>query len=129
MKMKVTKRGILGASAAAVAALTLNLTAPASPAQAAFNGCPYPYVCVWNNMAGEGAPVAMYRDITDYFQSVAPRSPFSVLNTRHDDVVYVRTVSGSNQTTVCLTSDAEIYNVMSGTTTITGIRISDNSHC
>ncbi|GAA2626422.1 hypothetical protein [Streptomyces vastus] len=103
---------------------TGGLIAGAAPAAAAPSGaqatCPYPYACIIKN----GSIIGRFRDVTSGWQNLPsrPRGPLQVVNTRNDDVVYIRYSSGS---TACITPNT----TWSTSSTLTGIRISSSSTC
>ncbi|MFY4719742.1 hypothetical protein [Streptomyces sp. LaBMicrA B280] len=121
-------RKLAGTALAALSALPLSLAGGVQPASADTRGsCPYPYVCVYSNNSASGSPSAMYRDITSNYQTVTPRDPFSIINTRNDDTVYVLYVYGGQITSDCLAPNGGFYSTSN--TTIAGIRIDDRSYC
>ncbi|WP_030902668.1 hypothetical protein [Streptomyces sp. NRRL F-5126] len=66
-----------------------------SASAAARPACPYPYVCFYNGNTMTGR----FKD-TGYWQTLgASRSAKGAMNTRHDDVAYVRF---SNHKTICM---------------------------
>ncbi|MEU4170799.1 hypothetical protein AB0F46_28460 [Streptomyces sp. NPDC026665] len=108
----------------AVAAATM-AGAPAANAEPVQHGCAYPYVCFYVNRAAvnAGHPAAKFQVVTSGFQDVTSRDGYIVLNTRNDDVAYLR----SNAGTLCLGPNTTT--VMSAGITIDGIRISSSSTC
>ncbi|MFD4790171.1 hypothetical protein ACFWN1_24580 [Streptomyces sp. NPDC058459] len=120
-------RRTAGIAGALVAVVTMSVTgASAAPAEGPTNGCPYPYVCFYVDQRAwdAGTPITRYRDITSSYQTVKSRPHYYVLNTRNDDVAYLRLQDGSS---ICLppnfsTSFTNAYSV-------TGIRISSSSTC
>ncbi|MER6788446.1 hypothetical protein ABT330_28195 [Streptomyces sp. NPDC000658] len=125
MKSLIRKAAALAGASVAVA--TLSATgASAAQAESPTNGCPYPYVCfyvdehAWN----AGTPIAKYRDVTSSYQTVRSRPHYHVLNTRNDDVAYLRLQDGSS---ICLPPNHET--VFSNAYSVTGIRISSSSTC
>ncbi|MGV9989505.1 hypothetical protein [Streptomyces sp. NPDC003374] len=110
---------------AAVAAMSLS-GASAAHAEGSTQGCPYPYVCFYvdNDALLAGRPISMYRDVTSGYQPVTPRPHYGVLNTRNDDVVYLRLQGGGS---VCLGPNSQT--VFANAVTVNGIRISSSSKC
>ncbi|MFB6842333.1 peptidase inhibitor family I36 protein [Streptomyces sp. NPDC056361] len=85
-------------------------------------GCPYPYVCVYEGYHWDGKIVAMFKDVTSYYQYTTPRTFYSVVNTRNDDTVWVQHSGGSP---FCIQPNMQ----GGGGDTITGIRISSSASC
>jgi len=87
--------------AAAVAAV--GVVVAAEPAAAAGAVCPYPYVCFYSGHVGEGPSTinGKFKVVTSGFQSITGSSRYSdsIVNTRHDDVAYVRFTDGK---VICL---------------------------
>ncbi|MEU6106855.1 hypothetical protein ACWEJ7_21300 [Streptomyces albidoflavus] len=104
--------GLLAASAG---------TAAAAPAA---DTCPYPYVCLFK----DGVRIGQFQDVTSGYQNLPSRptgtesSKIHVVNTRNDDVAYIRWSGGS---TACLPPKYDTY----FTGTLTGIRISSSATC
>ncbi|MFG2576931.1 hypothetical protein [Streptomyces sp. NPDC048481] len=125
MKSLVRKAAALAGASMAVATLSV-ANASAAHAEGSTNGCPYPYVCfyvdehAWN----AGTPITKYRDVTSSYQTVRSRPHYHVLNTRNDDVAYLRLQDGSS---ICLAPNTET--VFSNAYSVTGIRISSSSTC
>ncbi|MFI2671626.1 hypothetical protein ACWHAO_21155 [Streptomyces albidoflavus] len=112
-------------AAGAVAGLLAASVGPAAAAPApAADTCPYPYVCLFKN----GVRIGQFQDVTTGYQALPSRptgtaaSPLHVINTRNDDVAYLRWSTGS---TVCLPPKTE--NPVIGT--LTDIRISSSATC
>jgi hypothetical protein len=82
-------------------------------------------VCIWGYSQATGAPAAMYRDITSYYQYTTPRNPFSVVNARNDDTVHLHIDYGDGDTVCCLNPNESVGSIG----TITGIRIDARSSC
>lgn len=112
---------ILTAAAAAFVGLG------ATPAAADdFDGCPYPYVCLYNHWDTFGLYFYRYQVVTDYYQVPPVRTgSFTVANSRNDDVVHVRWKNGAGTHVNCLPPNRAMQN--SGT--ITGIMIRPESTC
>ncbi|MDX3527224.1 hypothetical protein P1P75_12405 [Streptomyces sp. ID05-39B] len=100
--------------------------ASAAPAESPTQGCPYPYVCFYvdNNALLAGTPISKYRDVTSSYQAVTPRPHYGVLNTRNDDVVYLRLQSGGS---ICLGPNTQT--VFTNSYRVNGIKISSSSTC
>ncbi|WP_254407503.1 hypothetical protein [Streptomyces sp. GMY02] len=98
---------------------------PTTTATAAQSGttatCSYPYVCFIKN----GTIIGRFQDVTSYWQALPskPQAPLSVVNTRHDDVAYIRWTTGA---TACLPPQST-FNVTGGT--LDAVRISSSSTC
>lgn len=117
------KRLRAGVTTLAVAgALLTGTTVAASAADRETTAtCEYPYVCFIKN----GNIIGHFQDVTSGWQALPskPTAPITVVNTRHDDVAYIRWVGG---TTACL--------VPQSTFTVTGgqldaVRISSSATC
>ncbi|MFG2716275.1 hypothetical protein ACGFX2_37955 [Streptomyces goshikiensis] len=74
----------------------------------------------WN----AGTPIAKYRDVTSSYQAVRPRPHYRVVNTRNDDVAYLRLQDG---TSICLPPNFDT--VFANAYSVTGIKISSRSTC
>ncbi|GAA3099747.1 hypothetical protein [Streptomyces echinatus] len=110
-----------------VAAATMSVTgASAAHAEPPTQGCPYPYVCFYvdNDALLAGRPISKYKDVTSGYQAVTPRPHYGVLNTRNDDVVYLRLQSGGS---ICLEPNTQT--VFADAYSVNGIRISSSSTC
>jgi hypothetical protein len=93
----------------------------AAPAGAAAS-CAYPYVCI--QRLSDGAIIGRFQDVTSGFQSLPSRpSNVNIINTRHDDVAYIRYSNGSQ---ACVAPDSTFS--ITGYV-LTGIRISSSSTC
>ncbi|MGJ5755682.1 hypothetical protein FB563_3920 [Streptomyces puniciscabiei] len=102
MRFRIATAAVL--TACAMAGSGLALTAPSASADtrtatgasaAARPSCPYPYVCFYNGNTMTGK----FKD-TGYWQKLgASRNAKGAVNTRHDDVAYVRF---SNYHTICM---------------------------
>lgn len=120
----------------AVAIASGVMAGPAAPARAsaaANYGCPYPYVCFYLRDVGYDwtedkipTPVAKYRDITSYYQTLPTKGQKStnIYNTRNDDVVYVKY---SDNTVGCIENDT--YTSLTRGKKVTGVKISSDSNC
>ncbi|MEU4871655.1 hypothetical protein [Streptomyces sp. NPDC021608] len=112
---------------AGVAIATMSATgASAAAAESPTHGCPYPYVCFYvdEHAWDSGTPVAKYRDVTSSYQTVRSRPHYHVVNTRNDDVAYLRLQDGSS---ICLPPNSET--AFTNAYSVTGIRISTSSTC
>ncbi|MFF3915133.1 hypothetical protein ACFYZB_16845 [Streptomyces sp. NPDC001852] len=96
MRFRTATAAVLTACAMAGSGLVLSApSASASAHTAARPTCPYPYVCFYNGDTMTGK----FKD-TGYWQTLgASRSAKGAVNTRHDDVAYVRF---SNAPTICM---------------------------
>ncbi|MFB7333034.1 hypothetical protein [Streptomyces adustus] len=125
--MKSVIRKAAGFAGASVAVAAMSLTgASAAHAEAPTQGCPYPYVCFYlnNDDLLAGKPISKYRDVTSSYQAVKPRPHYGVMNTRNDDVVYLRLQDGSS---ICLPPNNET--VFTDGYSVTGIKISSSPRC
>jgi hypothetical protein len=70
---------------------------PASADSSDFTDCAYPYVCLYK--VGDDSlwhKTGQFRDVTAEWQNLTvSRGAQTLVNTRHDDVVYVKHVDGS----------------------------------
>ncbi|MEU5274844.1 hypothetical protein ABZ782_36415 [Streptomyces asoensis] len=125
MKSAIRKAAGLAGVSAAVAVMSLT-GASAAHAEAPTQGCPYPYVCFYvdNNALLAGTPLSKYKDVTSSYQAVTPRPHYGVLNTRNDDVVYLRLQSGGS---ICLPPNSQT--VFANAYAVNGIKISSSSTC
>jgi hypothetical protein len=75
----------------------------AEPAAAAGPACPYPYVCFYTGHYGESGSTinGKFQVVTSGYQAITASTRYSdsIVNTRHDDVAYVRFSDGK---VVCL---------------------------
>ncbi|QEU66041.1 hypothetical protein CP966_12670 [Streptomyces galilaeus] len=125
--MKPVIRKIASFAGVAMAVATMSMTdASAAHAEPPTQGCPYPYVCFYvdNNALLAGTPISKYRDVTSGYQAVTPRPHYGVLNTRNDDVVYLRLQSGGS---ICLGPNTQT--VFTNSYSVNGIKISSSSTC
>ncbi|GGU98365.1 hypothetical protein GCM10010495_06460 [Kitasatospora herbaricolor] len=126
MRSLFKKASSIAAVAASMASLSI---AGASTAHADSQyGCQYPYVCIYAGGTVNGSIIGMYRDVTSGYQNTS-RTNVAVLNTRNDDTVWLRYVSGGTTYYTCLEPATSIYNGASIYATLTGIRISDSPTC
>ncbi|MFD9435698.1 hypothetical protein [Streptomyces sp. NPDC060002] len=125
--MKSVIRKAAGLAGASVAVAAMSVTgASAAPAESPTHGCPYPYVCFYvdEHAYSAGTPITKYRDVTSSYQTVRSRPHYHVVNTRNDDVAYLRLQDGNS---ICLVPNSET--VFANTYSVTGIRISSSSTC
>ncbi|MFF1542619.1 hypothetical protein [Streptomyces sp. NPDC058291] len=125
--MKSVLRKAAGVVGASVAVAALSATgASAARAEPPTHGCSYPYVCFYvdDHAYDAGTPIAKYRDVTSSYQSVRSRPHYHVVNTRNDDVAYLRLQDGGS---ICLPPNFET--VFANSYSVTGIRISSSSTC
>ncbi|WAP55668.1 hypothetical protein [Streptomyces sp. S465] len=107
-------------TAAALGATLSFGTSSASAAPA--DTCVYPYVCI--HRAVDGVIIGRFQDVTSEYQPLPSRPTHVYLvNTRHDDVVYVRSADG---VVFCA---APGVSVGLGDLVLTGIRISSSATC
>ncbi|WP_230194670.1 hypothetical protein [Streptomyces coriariae] len=125
MKSVIRKAASFAGVSVAVAAISVT-GASAAYAEAPTHGCPYPYVCFYvdNNALLAGTPISKYKDVTSTYQAVTPRPHYGVMNTRNDDVVYLRLQDG---TSICLPPNNST--VFANAYSVTGIKISSRSTC
>ncbi|MFB7270938.1 hypothetical protein [Streptomyces sp. NPDC056244] len=122
--MKTAQTLARAAIATAVLGTAVSLGAgPASAASAATTAsCAYPYVCI--QRLSDGAIIGRFQDVTSGFQSLPSRpSNVNIINTRHDDVAYIRYANGSQ---ACVAPDSTFS--ITGYV-LTGIRISSSATC
>ncbi|MFJ8021994.1 hypothetical protein [Streptomyces sp. NPDC096311] len=125
--MKSVIRKAAGLAGAVVAAAAMSVTgASAAQAEAPTHGCPYPYVCFYvdEHAYDAGTPITKYRDVTSSYQTVRSRPHYHVVNTRNDDVAYLRLQDG---TSICLPPNFET--AFTNAYSVTGIKISSSSTC
>ena len=125
--MKSVIRKVASFAGVSVAVAAMSVTgASAAHAESPTQGCPYPYVCFYvdNNALLAGTPISKYKDVTSAYQAVTPRPHYGVLNTRNDDVVYLRLQSGGS---ICLPPNNQT--VFANAYVVTGIKISSSSTC
>ncbi|WP_251094335.1 hypothetical protein [Streptomyces sp. Caat 7-52] len=125
--MKSVIRKVASFAGVSVAVVTMAMTsASAAHAEPPTQGCPYPYVCFYvdNDALLAGRPISKYKDVTSGYQAVTPRPHYGVLNTRNDDVVYLRLQSGGS---ICLEPNTQT--VFANAYRVNGIRISSSSTC
>ncbi|MGW7045199.1 hypothetical protein ACWGDT_21350 [Streptomyces avermitilis] len=125
--MKSVIRKAAGLAGASVAVAAMSVTgASAAQEEAPTQGCPYPYVCFYvdEHAYNEGTPITKYRDVTSSYQTVRARPHYHVVNTRNDDVAYLRLQDGNS---ICLVPNSET--VFANAYSVTGIKISSSSTC
>ncbi|MER7773123.1 hypothetical protein [Kitasatospora sp. NPDC096140] len=122
-------RKFAATAAVGVSVLTMSL-AGATGAQAdSQDGCPYPYVCIYDGPSSETI-VAEFRDITSYYQNTNHGPGFAAVNTRNQDTVWLRIDYGSGTIGYqCLSNASHDQNSISSIGTITGIKITSNTSC
>ncbi|MCX4580347.1 hypothetical protein OHB41_45790 [Streptomyces sp. NBC_01571] len=125
MKSVLRKAAGLAGTGVAVAALSVT-GASAARAEPPTHGCPYPYVCFYvdEHAYDAGTPITKYRDVTASYQTVRPRPHYHVVNTRNDDVAYLRLQDGNS---ICLVPNSETW--FTNAYSVTGIKISSSSTC
>lgn len=89
------RRSLGTVAGAALLAGAVVLTTGA-PAQAAALGCTYPYVCLYTKSETK---VGQFQDVTTDWQPFSRTDIYYAVNTRNDDVAYIRY---SNGLTSCL---------------------------
>ncbi|MGA6227836.1 hypothetical protein ACPESV_46780 [Streptomyces umbrinus] len=87
--MNLRKR--LSAAACVVALSGAAVLASSSTAEAAAWGCPYPYACLYY-----ASPTLLedYKEVTSGWQEFSNRNVAHAVNSRNDDVVYIRHEGG-----------------------------------
>ncbi|WP_151773500.1 hypothetical protein [Streptomyces abyssomicinicus] len=125
MRSVVRKAAGIAGATVAVAAVSV-AGASAAHAEGSTNGCPYPYVCFYvDEEAFEaGTPITKYRDVTSSYQTVRSRPHYYVVNTRNDDVAYLRLQDGN---AICLAPNS--WTVFANAYSVTGIKISSSPAC
>ncbi|WP_051711416.1 hypothetical protein [Streptomyces sp. NRRL S-350] len=115
-------------AAVGVSALAMSLLGTTGAHADSQDGCPYPYVCIYNGPSSSTI-VAQFRDITSYYQSTYHGPGFSVVNTRNQDTVWLRINYGAGDTYTCLSNASHDQNSIGSLGTLTGIMISSNTSC
>lgn len=125
MKSVIRKAASFAGASVAVTAMSLTGASPAQ-AESPTHGCPYPYVCFYvdEHAYDAGTPITKYRDVTSSYQTVRSRPHYHVVNTRNDDVAYLRLQDGNS---ICLPPNYET--VLANAYSVTGIKISSSSTC
>ncbi|MFD3622837.1 hypothetical protein ACFWWT_48605 [Streptomyces sp. NPDC058676] len=125
MKSVIRKAAGVGGVSVAVAATSMT-GASTAQAEPPTYGCPYPYLCFYvdDDAWKAGTPIAKYRDVTSSYQTVKARPHYRVVNTRNDDVAYLRLQDGNS---VCLSPNSET--MFANAYSVTGIKISSSSTC
>ncbi|MCD7440533.1 hypothetical protein K4B79_20185 [Streptomyces lincolnensis] len=113
----------LSVAASAVALSGAVVMTGASNAQAAALGCAYPYACVYDfnrNLIED------YREVTSGWQSLPNSNVWHAVNSRNDDVVYIRHTDGL---VACLPAGhpERVYRLYNHVPN--GIRIDSSSSC
>ena len=90
MRKELLRKAGLAASGAIFCGAAV--TVAAAPAQAAALGCTYPYVCLYNS---SDVKVEQYKVITSDYQSFKRTDVYYGVNTRNDDVAYIRYTNGN----------------------------------
>ncbi|MDX3803467.1 hypothetical protein [Streptomyces sp. AK04-3B] len=125
--MKSAIRKAAGSAGVGVAVAAMSLTgASAAHAEPPTHGCPYPYVCFYvdDDALLAGRPMSKYKDVTTSYQAVTPRPHYGVMNTRNDDVVYLRLQGGGS---ICLPPNSST--VFADSVLVNGIKISSRATC
>jgi hypothetical protein len=112
---------VLSGGALAITATSAD-AAPRTPVP--YYDCTYPYVCLYNNVMDI---VLRYRDVTLDWQPFSRTDVYYGLNTRNDDVAYIRYVGGK---VYCMPSgdNMQVYNLRQYGTP-NGIRIDTSPVC
>lgn len=125
MRMARTLATVIAGSALSAGSLAL----AAAPAHAApktplpWFDCKYPYACVYNS---DVDIIGRYQDVTSGFQSITSTGVYYALNTRNDDVVYIRFTNGD---VVCLPANDKSLWYLRDIGIPNGIRISSSDTC
>ncbi|MDQ0688493.1 MULTISPECIES: hypothetical protein [Streptomyces] len=125
--MKSIVRKIAAFAGVGMAVVAMSVTgASAAHAESPTQGCPYPWVCFYvdNDALLAGTPLSKYKDVTSGYQAVTPRPHYGVMNTRNDDVVYLRLQGGGS---ICLPPNHST--VFANSAVVNGIRISSSPTC
>lgn len=118
-----SKKVVLGGLTAALG-ISVALVVPFT-ADAATSGCGYPSVCLYRGSTNT-APTGRFRQVTSGWQWLgASRGTTSVVNTRHDDVVYLLTTKNK---TICVRPGAT-GGLIPGAGGFKAVRISWSSRC
>jgi hypothetical protein len=131
--MDAIRRSAIVVGAAAFAAASLAVAPSATAAESPTRGCAYPQVCFYLKKSNWDAkdPNAGFQDVTSSWQNLgsASRGADYVLNTRNDDVAYLRVQTNSTGAVwdMCLRPNSTQY--FGSAYTVTGIRISTSSSC
>src|SRR4051812_43021424 len=94
--MRRNNKIIAGAAVAITATAAVGTLALPAQASSDLDDCPYPYVCLykWDDTGWQRT--GQFRQITSYWQYLTvSRGAQAVVNTRHDDVVYVIHLDGT----------------------------------
>lgn len=81
----------LSVAASAVALSGAVVMTGASGAEAAAWGCAYPYVCTYDY---NGNMIEDYKAVTSGFQTISSTNVYHAVNSRNDDVAYIRHTNG-----------------------------------
>ncbi|WP_438453264.1 hypothetical protein [Streptomyces asiaticus] len=103
---------------------TAQTSSPDTRAATAAPACPYPYVCIYK----DDARIGMFQDVTSTWQNLPsrPTGPnLHVVNTRKDDVAYIRQSDG---TITCIAPNSS-FGFPYSQPALTGIRISSEATC
>lgn len=88
-------------------------------------GCPYPYVCLYKSKNLQSF-TGRFRDVTSGFQHLSrSRGATSFVNTRRDDVVYLKLSTGK---TICARPNS-VGGLIPGGGGVIGVRVSWSSRC
>lgn len=130
--MSIIRRAAAAGAVLATAAGGSLVAAQPAQAVSTWNGCNYPQVCIYNSdRAAASTLSARFTDVTSYTQNTATRTTWSLLNTRNDDIVYVRmrNVRTGAVQMKCVNPNSGLLNMRLYGWQITGLRISSASHC
>ncbi|MER7172885.1 hypothetical protein [Streptomyces mesophilus] len=128
----IRRSAIVVGAASLAAASSLALAPSVTAAEAPTKGCAYPRVCFYLKKADYDAnsPTAAFQDVTSTWQNLgsSSRGADFVVNTRNDDVAYLRVQNNYGDVwTECMSPNSSRY--YSTPYTLTGIRISTSSSC
>ncbi|GAA0897932.1 hypothetical protein GCM10009574_078500 [Streptomyces asiaticus] len=117
--------GVFGCAGLLSAAAVLTT---GGPAQAAALGCDYPKVCFYT---ASKTKVGQFQDVTSGWQSFSRTDIYYAVNTRNDDVAYIRY---SNGQTSCLGEGQpntiwDLRSLYGANVYPNGVRISTSSDC
>ncbi|MGA5818331.1 hypothetical protein ACPC54_10780 [Kitasatospora sp. NPDC094028] len=127
--MRIGLKKLAATGAVGVSMLTMSMVGATGAHADSQDGCPYPYVCVYNGPSSSTI-VAEFRDITGYYQSTYHGPGFSVVNTRNQDTVWLRIdLGGGSMDYECLTNASQPNNSLASIGTLTGIMITSNTSC
>ncbi|GAB7184968.1 hypothetical protein ATKI12_4799 [Kitasatospora sp. Ki12] len=122
-------RKLAATGAVGVSMLAMSLVGATGAHADSQDGCPYPYVCIYDGPSSSTI-VAEFRDITSYYQGTHHGPGFSAVNTRNQDTVWLRVDYGGGSVGYeCLSNASHDQNSIGSLGTVTGIMITSNTSC